>query len=306
MSALDPSNWEAPLAVEGGDAVLDVMYPLHVMNSLTRTKTRFIPRNPAHITWYQCGPTVYAESHMGHARTYVSLDVIRRVMKEFLGYNLVLCQNITDIDDKIIIRSSERKMPFRDLSSKYEADFFDDMAKLGVAPPDMITRVSEYMPEIVDYILTLCEKGVAYESNGSVYFDTNGYQACGHVYGKLVPEQIETANYWRREREHCPPLPTQRKTPVTLLCGRRPKTRTLAAMLWNHSGRARGAMDALDGTLSAVSCRITLSRASVMDFWTCMRVEWTSSSPITRTRRRKRAVFSAASSGRITGCTLDI
>jgi cysteinyl-tRNA synthetase len=190
MSALDPSNWEAPLAVEGGDAVLDVMYPLHVMNSLTRTKTRFIPRNPAHITWYQCGPTVYAESHMGHARTYVSLDVIRRIMKEFLGYNLVLCQNITDIDDKIIIRSSERKMPFRDLASKYEADFFDDMAKLGVAPPDMITRVSEYMPEIVDYILTLCDKGVAYESNGSVYFDTNAYQACGHVYGKLVPEQI--------------------------------------------------------------------------------------------------------------------
>ena len=190
MSSLDPSRWESPLAVEGGDAVLDEMYPLHVMNSLTRTKTRFIPRNKDHITWYQCGPTVYAESHMGHARTYVSLDVIRRICKEFLGYNLVLCQNITDIDDKIIIRSSERKMNFRELASKYEAEFFEDMAKLGVAPPDMITRVSEYMPEIIDYIKTLEDKGIAYSSNGSVYFDTANYQACGHVYGKLVPEQI--------------------------------------------------------------------------------------------------------------------
>lgn len=190
MNALDPSNWESPLAVEGSDAALDMMYPLRVMNSLTRTKTRFIPRDPKRVVWYQCGPTVYAESHMGHARTYMSLDVIRRICSEFLGYNVTVCQNITDIDDKIIIRSSERKMEFRELAAKYEAEFFEDMATLGVAPPDMITRVSEYMPEIVDYIKTLVEKGIAYETGGSVYFDTVAYTTCGHVYGKLVPEQI--------------------------------------------------------------------------------------------------------------------
>jgi len=71
------------------------MHPLMVYNSLTRTKVRFIPRDPKNITWYQCGPTVYAESHVGHARTYVSLDIIIRIMREFLGYNVVLCQNVS-------------------------------------------------------------------------------------------------------------------------------------------------------------------------------------------------------------------
>jgi len=111
-------------------------------------------------------------------------------VKEFCGYNLIVCQNVTDIDDKIIIRSSERGLPFRELAAKYEAEFFEDLARLGVAAPDMITRVSEYMPEIIDYIKVLVDKGIAYEMNGSVYFDTIAYQTCGHVYGKLVPEQM--------------------------------------------------------------------------------------------------------------------
>jgi len=71
------------------------MHPLMVYNSLTRTKVRFIPRDPKSITWYQCGPTVYAESHVGHARTYVTLDIIVRIMREFLGYNVILCQNVS-------------------------------------------------------------------------------------------------------------------------------------------------------------------------------------------------------------------
>lgn len=161
-----------------------------VYNSLTRTKTRFIPNDDKTITWYQCGPTVYAESHMGHARTYVSLDVIRRILKDYLGYNVLLCQNVTDIDDKIIIRSGERGIPFRDLASRYEEEFYQDMASLGVQLPDMSTRVSEYVEEIVSYIEDLVQKEIAYESNGSVYFSVQGFEAKGHTYGKLVPEQI--------------------------------------------------------------------------------------------------------------------
>ena len=74
------------------------------------------------MLWYQCGPTVYAESHMGHARTYVALDVIRRIMQDFFGCNVILCQNVTDVDDKIIVRSVERGVTFRDLASKYEEE----------------------------------------------------------------------------------------------------------------------------------------------------------------------------------------
>lgn len=169
---------------------MENMYPLMVYNSLTRTKVRFIPADPNHVTWYQCGPTVYAESHLGHARTYVSLDVIRRITKEFLGYNVLLCQNVTDIDDKIIIRSSERGIPFRELAAKYEQEFLEDMAMLGVQPPDMMTRVSEYIPEIISYIEKLITRGCAYASNGSVYFDTTSFEKLGHKYGKLVPEQV--------------------------------------------------------------------------------------------------------------------
>lgn len=91
-----------------------------VYNSLTRTKTRFIPKDPSRVLMYQCGPTVYAESHMGHARTYIHLDILRRIMIEYCGFNIVLCQNITDIDDKIIVRSSELNIPFRELAAKYE------------------------------------------------------------------------------------------------------------------------------------------------------------------------------------------
>ena len=98
------------------------LHPLRIQNSLSRTKVSFIPKDPSRVLWYQCGPTVYAESHMGHARTYVALDVLRRIMQDFFGYNVILCQNITDIDDKIIIRSSEKKIPFRELASKYESE----------------------------------------------------------------------------------------------------------------------------------------------------------------------------------------
>jgi len=165
------------------------MYPLLVYNSLTRTKVRFIPADKERITWYQCGPTVYADSHVGHARTYVTLDVVRRIMRDYLGYNVILCQNVTDIDDKIIIRSSEQKVPFRDLAAKYEAEFFEDMAMLGVQLPDLITRVSEYIPEIIAYIEKLIARGVAYPSGGSVYFNTAAFEAKGQTYGKLMPEQ---------------------------------------------------------------------------------------------------------------------
>ena len=166
------------------------MYPLFVYNSLTRSKVRFIPKDPKTVTWYQCGPTVYAESHVGHARTYLSLDIIARIVRDFLGYNVVLCQNVTDVDDKIIMRSSERGIPFRELASKYEAEFIEDMIALGIQLPDISTRVSEYIPEIVSYIETLISKGAAYESNGSVYFSVADFEKAGHKYGKLVPEQI--------------------------------------------------------------------------------------------------------------------
>lgn len=142
------------------------------------------------VNWYQCGPTVYAESHVGHARTYVGLDIIRRILTDYFGYQITLCQNVTDIDDKIIVRSTESNVEFTELASKYEHEFLQDMQTLGVQLPDIMTRVSEYVPEIISFIQVLVNKGIAYETSSSVYFSVQNFEALGHTYGKLMPEQI--------------------------------------------------------------------------------------------------------------------
>eukprot|EP01035_Chromulina_nebulosa_P012389 gene12389-16510_t len=101
--------------------VLNKLHPVFIFNSLTRTKIRFIPRSiNTPIAWYQCGPTVYSESHIGHARTYIGLDIIRRILKDYFGYNIIVCQNVTDIDDKIINKSNDLNIPYLDVAGKYE------------------------------------------------------------------------------------------------------------------------------------------------------------------------------------------
>ena len=94
------SVWKAPEAEEKAPE-------LHVYNSLTRSKERFVPKRGRLVTWYNCGPTVYDASHMGHARNYVTQDVIRRIMRDYLGYDVNFVMNVTDIDDKIIMRARQ-------------------------------------------------------------------------------------------------------------------------------------------------------------------------------------------------------
>ncbi|CAN0370534.1 unnamed protein product [Pylaiella littoralis] len=186
-------TWVPPPALgEGGlTEMLDKMYPLKVFNSLTRTKTRFVPKDPDRVLWYMCGPTVYAPSHMGHARTYLHFDILRRVMTDFFGYDVSLCMNITDIDDKIITRANENKQDFRELAAHFENDYMQDMALLGVRAPTVVTRVSEFIPEVVEYIQGIIDNGYAYESNGSVYFDVQSFDGKkGHAYAKLLPEGV--------------------------------------------------------------------------------------------------------------------
>jgi hypothetical protein len=136
-------TWLPPAPLDGKaglTAFWDRFFPLRVSNSLTRTKAPFVPRDPSKVTWYMCGPTVYDASHLGHARTYLCFDILRRIMEDFFGYNVVLIMNVTDIDDKIIMRANENGVDFRSLASQHEASFMDDMKSLGVKQPDHITR----------------------------------------------------------------------------------------------------------------------------------------------------------------------
>ncbi len=150
---------------------------LMVYNSLTNKKEEFITKDGTRtVKWYTCGPTVYDAAHLGHARTYVSFDIIRRIMSSYFNYDVKLCMNITDIDDKIIIRSNEQNIEFSEFAKIWENDFFQDMRNLNVMYPSYITRVSEYVTEIIDFIKVLIDKKYAYESNGSVYFDIDNFR----------------------------------------------------------------------------------------------------------------------------------
>uniref|UniRef100_A0A8C8FUL3 cysteine--tRNA ligase n=1 Tax=Oncorhynchus tshawytscha TaxID=74940 RepID=A0A8C8FUL3_ONCTS len=248
----------------------------------------FVPQNGNKVSWYCCGPTVYDASHMGHARSYISFDILRRILMNYFKYDVFYCMNITDIDDKIIRRARQNYLleqyrekkpaaaqvlqdvlsargPFqaklaettdpdkkqmlerldsavaaalgplqgaveskageadiqhlvllekaKDLLSDWldaqfgsqvtensifsllpkfwEGEYHNDMDALNVLPPDVLTRVSEYCPEIVDFVKKILDNDFGYESNGSVYFDTAKFATSQkHAYGKLVPEAV--------------------------------------------------------------------------------------------------------------------
>lgn len=168
---------------------------LVVNNSLTGTKVPFVlPNNSNQITWYICGPTVYDSAHVGHASNYVRFDIVRRILSRYFGFDVIVQMNITDVDDKIIKKANERQEPFEKISQFYEREFLEDMQALNILPADYVTRVSEYMPEIIEYIQTIVKNGFAYESGGSVYFDTSSFKKGGHDYGKCAPWCVDNAS----------------------------------------------------------------------------------------------------------------
>lgn len=281
--------WYPPVKLDGNG--------LKVMNSLTESLEDFAPRDGRVVRWYTCGPTVYDLSHMGHARAYLTFDIIRRIMEDYFGYSVIYQMNITDIDDKIIKRARVKKLLddfkegelrhsdvaklmaftteavaaaesglekrkaallepitdgansrakadreekmlevqlkesqlaetkvkiaaakddfaalfaaasgvngdlldersghsvsdqqiFEDHARKYERAFFEDMQRLGIREPDIVTRVTEYVPQVVEFVQKIIDNGVAYVGETSVFFDTEAYIRAGHDYPKLKP-----------------------------------------------------------------------------------------------------------------------
>lgn len=152
--------------------------PISLYNSLTKS---LVPLNESLVTWYCCGPTIYDSAHLGHASTYVSFDIVRRVM-EYYGYTVIYCMNITDVDDKIQYKLKSQGISHKALVDKYETEFFDDMKSLNVKLPTSIIRVSENIDTIQQYILQILKKGFAYVSGGSIYIDSEAYISQGLVW----------------------------------------------------------------------------------------------------------------------------
>jgi cysteinyl-tRNA synthetase len=149
---------------------------LKVFNTLTRRKERFKPLHDKEVKMFVCGQTVYDDAHMGHAKTYVQLDIVVRWLRK-LGYRVFYIQNITDIDDKIIRRAKERNQDPLTLAEFYAKRFLEDMENLRVAKNvDMYPKTTEYIPQMIEQIKTLIAKGFAYVVDGDVYYDVTKFK----------------------------------------------------------------------------------------------------------------------------------
>ena len=153
---------------------------IRVYNTLSKTKEPFEPVQPGKVGIYLCGPTVYKPSHIGHMVGPVIFDTIKRYLV-YNGYKVILVVNITDVDDKLIAESNARKMSMADLAAEMTADYMRNIEALGVDAIDHFPRCTENIDEIIDFTRTLVDKGIAYCSDGDVYFDVSK----DPEYGKL-------------------------------------------------------------------------------------------------------------------------
>ena len=159
---------------------------------MTRRKEIFKPIDGNRVKLFVCGPTVYDHSHIGHARTYISFDVIARYMK-YIGLTVFYLQNITDLDDKIIKRADELGSSPLELARRYEENYLHDMKVLGVENVNLYARATEHLPEIIKQIEILVERGYAYETEKGVYFDESKFED----FGKLSNRNLEDLNVHR-------------------------------------------------------------------------------------------------------------
>lgn len=173
---------------------------LRVYNTLTRQKEEFVPLHPGFVGIYVCGPTVYDHAHLGHAKGYVSFDVIVRYLR-YLGYKVRYVQNITDVghltddadegEDKILQRAARERVQPMELVETFMRSYFEDMDTLNVVRPDISPRASGHIPEQIELIKVLLERGFAYEVNNSVYFSVESFPEYGKLSGRRVEELEE-------------------------------------------------------------------------------------------------------------------
>lgn len=160
---------------------------LHLYNSLTRKKEPFVSLKPGTIGMYVCGITVYDHCHLGHARSMVAFDVMVRYLRS-QGFDVTYVRNITDIDDKIIARASERGVSIDELTAQYIDAMNNDTHALNILPPDHEPRATGHIETIIRLIQRLLEKGNAYVSeNGDVCYEVDTFPE----YGKLSHKDIE-------------------------------------------------------------------------------------------------------------------
>ena len=182
---------------------------LKIYNVLTRAKEEFTPLTQGKVNIYVCGPTVYDYSHIGHAKTYVSFDVVVRYLR-YRGYDVLYVQNVTDVghmldtgEDRVLRKARQLSAAPMQVVETYMRAYFTDMDALNVQRPDISPRASGHIPEQIAMIETLLAKGHAYVVDGSVYFDVTSFPEYGKLSGRVLEEQEEGAREAvRSEKRH--------------------------------------------------------------------------------------------------------
>jgi cysteinyl-tRNA synthetase len=176
--------------------------PLHVYNYLTRKKEVLVPIHEGFVSMYVCGPTVWGHAHIGHAKVYITFDIVHRYL-EHLGYRVRYVQNITDVghltgdadegEDKIARQAAKERVEPMEIVEHYTRSYFEDMDALNILRPDISPRASGHVPEQIELARILIEKGYAYESNGSVFFSVKDWPSYGKLSGRKIEDLEEGA-----------------------------------------------------------------------------------------------------------------
>ena len=178
---------------------------MKIYNTLTRQYEEFVSLKPNHVDMYVCGPTVYNYIHLGNARSLISFDTIRRYF-EYQNYTVNFILNFTDIDDKIIKQSIQENISIKELTDKYIKAFHEDTKQLCIKPATKNPKVTEYIPQIIDFIQELIKKGYAYVTSDGVYFSIEKYEKYGQLANKNIDQLIAGASKRTEDTDKQNPL----------------------------------------------------------------------------------------------------
>jgi len=146
-----------------------------------------MPHENNEVGMYVCGVTVYDSCHVGHARAYVTFDVIRRYL-EYKGYSVFYVQNFTDIDDKIIERAKEENKDIKEIAERFTDEYFEYMDKLRIKKASVYPKATQHIKEMIAIIQGLLDKGYAYNTDGNVFFEVNKFKDYGKLSGRVADD----------------------------------------------------------------------------------------------------------------------
>jgi cysteinyl-tRNA synthetase len=176
---------------------------IRVFNTMTGRKEEFVPLAQGKVKMYVCGITAYDVCHLGHARSAIVFDIIKRYLR-YRGYDVTHARNITDIDDKIIARAAQEHISTEEVARKYTQEYYDDMGLLGVSRADIEPNATEHISEMIETIQGLIDKGYAYPVDGDVYFEVHKFSDYGKLSKKNIDDLMSGARVDVNERKKSP------------------------------------------------------------------------------------------------------